>query len=137
MVAELKAHGVDCPERWIRRGAHRIESGYEQAQWLTRNAPGFTAIACGSDLIAVGALSALKEAGIGVPGDVSLIGYDDIYLTKLVEPNITTVRLPASAMGQSAMRMLIQHMLGQHPTEVRVSFQPELIERKSVRDQNE
>ncbi|NIB42401.1 LacI family transcriptional regulator [Pseudomaricurvus alkylphenolicus] len=67
-----------------------------------------TAVICADDLVAIGAIKALKNLGLSVPGDVSVIGFDDIPWSTLVEPMVTTVAQPISAIGSEAVSMLIQ-----------------------------
>lgn len=70
----------------------------------TPNKP--TAIFCGSDLIALGAMSALKEAGVGIPEDISVIGIDDISLAFLARPPLTTIRVPRERIGATDFEAL-------------------------------
>jgi DNA-binding LacI/PurR family transcriptional regulator len=65
-----------------------------------------TAIFCGSDLIALGAMSALEEAGVEIPGDISVIGIDDISFAFLARPPLTTIRVPRERVGTIAFEAL-------------------------------
>jgi LacI family transcriptional regulator len=108
-----------------------VEGGYQTAlEWLRRQ-PELTALVCFNDLVAVGALQAAAQLGRRVPHDLAITGYDDIYLASLVTPAITTCRVPRSALGREAARMLFNHLSGnQHPQEV--VLQPELVVRAST-----
>lgn len=77
-----------------------------------RPRPGFTAVACFNDVTALGAISALRSASLCVPGDVSVIGFDDTEAV-YAEPKLTTVRLPLEGMGESAFAMLRKMIEGQ------------------------
>ena len=66
-----------------------------------------TAVFCGNDVLAIGALRAAKEMGLSVPGDVSITGFDDIELASLAEPALTTVHVPHREMGRRAAGMLV------------------------------
>ena len=88
-----------------------------------------TAIMCANDMLALGALLALRRRHIDVPGDVALVGYDDVDFAAALAPPLTTVRQPSFEMGAAAARLLLQSGLsnsGQH-----VQFVPQLITRAS------
>ncbi|NTW97112.1 MAG: LacI family transcriptional regulator [Oscillochloris sp.] len=79
---------------------------------------GVTAVFCYNDLIAIGALLACRERGIVVPGQLSVVGFDDIALAQYVSPSLTTVAQPRRDLGGRAMRMLLDLMDGQPVTDV-------------------
>ena len=91
-----------------------------------------TALLAGSDLLAVGALQTLKARGLRIPADGALIGFDDFEFARYVDPPLTTVRLPAYAMGRRAAELLIDHLQGRPPRERRVVLPTELIVRQST-----
>ena len=95
-------------------------------------APDCTLLACANDAVAVGALRALRAAGLRVPDDVSLIGFDDVPWAEFVEPALTTVRQPLAALGAGAVELL--HARIQDPAaERRFETHPvELVVRRSV-----
>jgi len=66
-----------------------------------------TAVFCANDIQAIGALAACRAAGLSVPGDVSVIGFDDLPIASYLTPTLTTVRVPAGEMGRTAARALI------------------------------
>jgi len=68
-------------------------------------APGVTGIICASDVLALGAIRAARRAGLTVPGDVSVVGYDDSALLNCTDPPLTTVRQPIEPMGMSAVAL--------------------------------
>ena len=68
---------------------------------------GVTGIVCASDILALGAIRAVRRAGLSVPDDVSVIGYDDSAMMNCTEPPLTTVRQPIDAMGRAAVDMLV------------------------------
>jgi LacI family transcriptional regulator len=88
-------------------GNFRADSGYELARQILRRRRRPTALLCGNDLMAVGAYFALKEAGVRVPEDVSVVGYDDQEdLAGDLSPALTTVRIPYYEMGAMAATAL-------------------------------
>lgn len=83
------------------------DGGREAAADLVREGLDATALFCVSDVMAVGALSALRERGVSVPGDLSLIGFDDIPVMRHLSPATSTVRLDLEGMGRAAMRLVL------------------------------
>lgn len=98
---------------------------------LARGAPP-DALFCHNDLMAIGALCALSQAGLSAPKDMSIIGYDDIELAAYTAPPLTTVRQPSSAIGRQAADLLIGLIEGGTEHAESVALPPQLIERSSV-----
>ena len=86
-----------------------------------------------SDNVAMGVKAALREAGLQIPEDVSIIGFDDIPWAKYSDPPLTTVRLPAQRMASEACLMLLELMRGLEPEVRHLVLDTELVERKSCR----
>jgi len=108
---------------------YTVEGGEASATGLLRE--GMTAIMCGSDLMALGAIRAATNAGLSVPEDVSIIGFDDSTLLAFTKPPLTTLRQPVTSMSQAVVHLMLQAMQGNvDPTELR--FNPELIVRGST-----
>lgn len=109
----------------------KIKSGKEGVLELLDRGQKFDAIVCASDEIAVGAINTLREKGIRVPEDVSVIGFNNIEIAKNFYPSITTVAQPMYDMGSVAMRMLIKLLNKQELEEAYYELPYELIERSS------
>jgi DNA-binding LacI/PurR family transcriptional regulator len=108
------------------------EGGYEACQrLLARNVP-FTAIFCANDLMAIGAIKALREAGLRVPEDISVIGVDDIELAEHIQPTLTTVRVNKEGMGSTAVKTLIARAANPEAEPTTTLLKVELIKRQSV-----
>jgi LacI family repressor for deo operon, udp, cdd, tsx, nupC, and nupG len=93
----------------------------------------FTAVFCFNDIAAIGAIRALTEAGLRVPGDVSVVGFDDIQSAAYCTPSLTTVRQPLQEMGKTGARILLERIANstaEYPAEVVV--QPEFVVREST-----
>jgi LacI family transcriptional regulator, galactose operon repressor len=105
------------------------DGGYEATKELIASGAKFTAIYAANDLMALGALTALREARLRVPEDVSLVGFDDIPTVRDVMPGLTTVRVPMREMGRRSMQVALDG--GGHRPRVQV-LPVELIERESV-----
>ena len=91
----------------------------------------FTALFAINDQAALGAMKALKEKGLRIPRDVSVIGFDDVALAAQSEPPLTTVRIPRQEIGRLGARMLIQQMESRSATASRLVVQTELVIRES------
>jgi DNA-binding LacI/PurR family transcriptional regulator len=97
----------------------------------------FTAVFAVNDLTALGAMECLQRRGIRVPEDVSVVGFDDIYLARYAAPPLTTVRLPAYEMGVAATEMAIATVEGNARTPVGREFPVELCLRGSTERRGE
>jgi len=85
-----------------------------------------------NDMMAVGAMSAIRDAGARVPDDVALVGFDDVPITALMQPALTTMAMPLRQFGESAARLLEQQLaLGGEHSPVRTEFSAELVVRES------
>ena len=105
--------------------------GYPVAQKLLARTTDFTALFAYNDLSAIGAIRAIREKGLRVPEDISVVGFDDINSAAFQNPGLTTVRQPLGAMATKAVRILIQRLNGgDDPKEV--SVEPEFIVREST-----
>jgi len=106
----LQTAGVPLDEALIVNGDFLHESGYRATRQLLALPVPPTAIFACNDLMAVGAICALHEAGLGVPEDVSVVGYDDIPLASYTVPRLTTIAQPAREIGQLAAERLIARL---------------------------
>ena len=129
-MAWAKTVGRSFDPELIVHSQYSIESG--QASSAKLLAAGATAIMCASDMLALGAIRAVKKAGLKVPGDVSIVGYDDSALMNATEPPLTTVRQPIEPMGRAAVDALAQMIDGQPAQVDELLFEPELVVRGST-----
>lgn len=113
-------------------GKYKYEWSYEYIKSLDEI--NFSAICCANDLIAIGAIQALRERNLKVPQDISVVGFDDIETAKLTDPSLTTVRQPSYEMGQKASEILINSLNDDSNDMVGViTFKPQLIVRNSTK----
>lgn len=117
-------------EPLIERSLFTVEGGQAAAVRLLESA--CTAIVCGSDLMALGAIRAVRDTGRQVPRDVSVVGYDDSPLIAFTDPPLTTLRQPVQGMGEAAVRALVDEIAGQHAPRAEYVFRPELVVRGST-----
>jgi LacI family transcriptional regulator, repressor for deo operon, udp, cdd, tsx, nupC, and nupG len=107
-----------------------VEGGRAAAQRLLDAS--VTAIVCANDLMALGAIRAVQSRELNVPEDVSVVGYDDTALITFTDPPLTTVRQPTQAMGEAAVRALLDEMRGVPIPHGDLLFEPELVVRGST-----
>ena len=124
--------GADIPPELVLFGNGRPDGGVQAANELLHRGLPVTAIFCYNDMTAVGVLTALHRAGLRVPEDVSVIGYDDVAIAAHLFPPLTTVAQPKYALGQRAMEMALALINGE-PGVRDVVLPPALVERESCR----
>ena len=112
----LRQHGLTPDRKLIREGMHTAEGGQQAMTALLRLSKPPTAVVCSNDWTAIGALHAVHAAGLDVPGDVSIVGFDDIPLTRYTNPALTTVRMTASDVGATAFNALFR-LIGEEAVE--------------------
>ncbi|MBF7095578.1 LacI family DNA-binding transcriptional regulator [Alkalibacter mobilis] len=128
----LEDNGIEFEEKYIKVGEYRSLWGMEAVTLLFEEGVDFDAIFCGNDLIAIGAMKKLKEFGKRIPEDIGIMGFDDIYMASLVEPELTTIKQPNYEMGHKAAQMLIRAIEGNEKnTESKIILETELVVRKS------
>jgi LacI family transcriptional regulator len=112
--AALAGAGIEGDEGLIAEAAFDAGSGHRAMAGLLAAADGRPpeAVFVASDVVALGVIAALREAGLRVPGDVSVVGFDDILLAAFYDPPLTTVRLPARRLGQAVGQALIDRIAG-------------------------
>jgi LacI family transcriptional regulator len=131
--AALRDAGIPADPNLIsREGLIASEGGFAAARRLIDSGCFFTALFCASDVLVPGVLRALRESGLRVPEDVSIVSFDDFPLAELVYPALTTVRKPRYDMGVEAGRLLAKRISGELADDtVTTILQTRLIERQS------
>lgn len=122
--------GLTDTEKHIATSLYTVEGGQAATNQLLNQ--DFTAVVCGSDIMALGAARAAHQRGLNVPGDVSIIGYDDSPLIAFTDPPLTTIRQPVDSMSQAAVSSLRSMIEGTFTTQGELVFHPELIVRNST-----
>jgi DNA-binding LacI/PurR family transcriptional regulator len=107
-----------------------LEGGQAATTRMLRH--GITGVICGSDVLALGAIRAVRRAGLSVPGDVSIVGFDDSGFMNCTDPPLTTVRQPIESMGKTAVALLANQMEGVAVYPEELLFEPELVVRGST-----
>ncbi|WP_068138285.1 LacI family DNA-binding transcriptional regulator [Limnochorda pilosa] len=106
----MKAGGLSVREHWVVPGDFSADGGFQAMQSLLDRAPVPTAVFCGNDLTAVGAMRATRLAGLRIPQDISIVGFGDIRLASYLDPPLSTVRVPLHELGRAAGERLLQFM---------------------------
>jgi DNA-binding LacI/PurR family transcriptional regulator len=108
------------------------ELGYPVIQQLLSNRARFTAVVAFNDMTAIGAIRALQDFGMRVPGDVSVVGFDDIKAAAFHNPRLTTIRQPLSNMGRIAAQCILNRLHGTERFREQIIVEPELVIREST-----
>lgn len=123
--------GYPLPDELVAHGAYTHESGCRTAARLLHLNPGINALVCSNDLLAFAALDTAKAAGIRVPEDLWVIGYDDIQQASWQSLNLTTVRQDVAQLAAEATRLLLARLDDPDRPAIRVELEPTLVVRAS------
>ncbi|EMF30856.1 LacI family transcriptional regulator [Streptomyces gancidicus BKS 13-15] len=129
-LAAARAVAGEVPEEHVARAMFSIEGGHAAAARLIDR--GVTGFICASDPLALGVVRAARRKGLDVPGQISVVGYDDSALMNCTEPPLTTVRQPIEAMGKAVVELLNAQISGSTVAPEELLFEPELVVRGST-----
>lgn len=129
--AALEAAGISIDPELIRPGNYNQATGYEQTCALLDLPDPPTALFAGCDLQAMGVYSALRARGLRIPEQMSVIGFDDVQLSSLVTPALTTIRQPLAEMGRMATTMVLRQIAKEPLDSMRAELTTSLITRES------
>ncbi|WP_379128028.1 LacI family DNA-binding transcriptional regulator [Paenibacillus sp. sgz500958] len=128
----LEQWGLERREDYIVTGEfYTLEGGYDAMKQLLQLPEPPTAVFASGDLLALGAIQAAKESGLSVPGDISIMGYDDVDLAKYITPALTTVRQDTSLMGKEAAELLFATINGERKVTEDLKLPTQVIVRDS------
>ena len=128
----LAAHGLPLEPQFLRRGTYSFTNGYENMKCLLKRRLPITAVLAIADTVAAGASRAIQEAGLRVPEDIAVVGFDNVDLCNMVTPTLTTIAQPRHQLGATAVELLLDKIAGN--TERRgIYLSHELIVRGSTR----
>jgi LacI family xylobiose transport system transcriptional regulator len=116
----------------IRSGDFLVDDGYRQGRDLLSSPVRPTAIVAGNDLQAIGVYRAAREAGLRVPDDLSVVGFDDVQVASWVDPELTTVRQPLVEMAEAATGLVIALARGETLATTRIELSTSLVVRRST-----
>ncbi|WP_432350097.1 substrate-binding domain-containing protein (plasmid) [Shinella yambaruensis] len=127
----LRDRGIPAEARRVIETPWSIQAGYDAISELVRTGTMPTALLCTNDYHAVGAVSACQRHGLRVPDDLSIVGFDDLEIAAHTVPPLTTVKVPARAIGESAAQRIVDHLEKNEPL-ASVEFEVTLVVRGST-----
>lgn len=129
----LELAGIALNPAWIIRGPNAAQTGVSGMRQLLslpkQQRP--TAVACISDLVAIGAVKTAMSAGLRVGGNIAITGFDDVPMGEYMHPPLTTVHQPIAEIGRQVVELLLKQMRGEPITEKGILLKPELVVRES------
>jgi LacI family xylobiose transport system transcriptional regulator len=130
--AALGAAGLAVDPGLVRRGRFCYDDGLAAGRELLALPEPPTAVVCGDDLQALGVYEAAREAGVAIPTELSVVGFDDVEFTRWCGPPMTTVRQPLAEMGTVAAKLLLTLVAGEQPSQPRIEVATSLVVRQST-----
>jgi DNA-binding LacI/PurR family transcriptional regulator len=127
----LACEGLLYSADLVRYGDFDPESGYQQMSNLIESGVPMTAAFVASDVVALGAMSAIREHGLTIPRDIAVVGFDDVPVARYMDPSLTTIKLPMADLSRCACEMLVGMIRGENPQQRNVLLEANLIVRKS------
>ena len=128
----LVNHGIPYDEGLVLQREYTTVSGRQAMKQLLRCSDPPTAVFCGNDIIASGAIAAVKEAGYRVGKDISIAGFDDLIMFEAIEPALTSIRIPGYEMGRLGAHALIDMIEGKRAEPCHYILETELMKREST-----
>jgi DNA-binding LacI/PurR family transcriptional regulator len=128
----MEAAGLAVDPELVRWGDFHVDGGFKQASSLLESPEPPTAIFCGSDLHALGALEAARLHHLRVPADLSLVGFDDLPLSRWTSPPLTTIRQPLAEMAATAVRLVLAQVRDEPEPSPSVELATSLVVREST-----
>lgn len=125
----LKEHGIPFDDSLVSVGDIDVKDGYERTKQLLEKGLNFTAIFAYNDMMAFGAMRAIKEKGLRIPEDIGLVGYDDIPFSSLISPSLTTIKLKKQELGAESVKLLLSRINGSREKMKKIMLNVELIVR--------
>jgi len=131
-VRALADHQLPCPACFLESGNHKVEGGRAAMDRLLRLPERPTAIVASNDLTAIGVMGTARKAGLQIPRDLSIIGFDDIWQAEYMDPPLTTIRLPRERVAERACQALMVSLGLEAPLAGDYSVATELIVRETT-----
>ena len=129
----IRDHGMSPSKSIIHHLTPSVEGAYaDMKKLLERGEELASAYFADNDFIAVGAIKAFKEKGYRIPEDISIVGFDNLPISSIIEPALTTIHVPKQYMGELAVNRLISVLTGPHSYPVKTELYTSLVKRKSV-----
>lgn len=129
----LEEYSVKYHEEYVFEGQIDYKSGVELSNRLLKAKMPITSVVCAADILAIGAIKGLYEAGVHVPEDISIIGFDDLEISQYLTPGLTTIHQQISLKGQKAVELLLKHIEDPKLSKQEEILPLQLVERGSVK----
>lgn len=127
----LKEFNIKHSRDGVFEGNYHVDSGYELAESIIDN--GYSAVFSCNDMMAYGIYKRIRKMGLNVPGDLSIVGFDDIFFSEIMEIPLTTISQPVYEMGSKAAEKIIDKIENDNEINEQIIFKPELVIRDSVK----
>jgi len=131
-VEGLKGFGIKEQKKYVFEGDFSLESGRKAVRYLLSLNERPDAVIAATDVMAIGALKELNKVGVSVPGELMVVGFDNIPLSELMEPSLTTIAQPIRELGENAAELLLKKISNPQTPSQQVVMQCSLIERGST-----
>ena len=131
LVDGLKALDIEFNNKLLYADSYSVETGFVGTMSLLGREPDIDCIICGNDIIAIGALNVCQKMKKRIPEDIRIMGFDDTYISKYLNPELTTVRQNAHDLGRQAVKMLIDHVENNKPLSD-LTLKHEIVERATI-----
>jgi len=129
----MKEAGLPVNKEWIVEGNFGCEGGVAAMKTLLALPSRPTALFVCNDMMAMGVINEVSKAGLTIPHDLSIVGYDDIFISRYMTPPLTTIHQPKAKLGAMAVDTLLDRITRQHEGGTLIRIEPHLVERDSVR----
>jgi len=131
----MKKNNISCTKNNISKPLYHPKEAYDETLRMIKSKKGYTAIIAANDTLAISAIEAISDAGLKIPDDISIIGYDNLDITKVLKVPLTTVNSPQKLFGNIAVKRLIEMLDNSKNSDlpIRTIVKPELIVRDSCK----
>ncbi|HUV59504.1 MAG TPA: substrate-binding domain-containing protein, partial [Desulfatiglandales bacterium] len=127
----MKKYGISMDDALVSVGDIDVKDGYERTKQMLEKDLNFTAIFAYNDMMAFGAMQAIKEKGLRIPEDIGLVGYDDIPFCSLISPSLTTIRLKKKELGAESVKLLLSRINGNRKKPKKIMLDVDIIARET------
>jgi LacI family transcriptional regulator len=128
----LDEAGLTFHEELLTEGNYQEVTGREGMRQLLRTGTPFSGIVCANDEMAVGVIEEARQRGMSIPEDLSVIGFDNVFFTRYMNPALSTVNYPVDLMGRMAAKCVLREVYDQNEVDVETRYQPRLVMRAST-----
>jgi LacI family transcriptional regulator len=128
----LQEYGINYDERLMAEGDYEESSGRQAMKRLLQQDVSFSGLVCANDEMAAGAIVIARERGMTIPDDLSVIGFDNVFFTTYMHPQLSSVDYPIDIMGRMAARCVLRDVYGIKDLSIKNRFDPELVRRAST-----